>query len=56
MSHARPTSTDGRCPECEGYKYSKVPGVWRRAICLICETVFIRLTGAEALRHRAAIQ
>jgi hypothetical protein len=49
----RLASTDGRCPVCSSYKYTDAPGVWRRAICLDCEQVYIRLTVCEAFLHRS---
>lgn len=47
----RPIAMDGRCPVCSSYKYADAPGVWRRAMCLECEAVYIRLTGCEAFRQ-----
>lgn len=49
----RPIADDGRCPVCWSYRYADAPGVWRRAICLDCEMVYVRLTGCEAFRHRS---
>lgn len=50
------TASDGRCPRCLSTAYDMIPDVWRGAECSQCGTRYIRLTGAEAMRHRAEME
>lgn len=49
----KPTSTNGRCPECDSLMFKKMAETRNTVECCSCRLIYIRLTGCDAFRYES---